>query len=1001
MTSGTKTLYNPQELQERYAHLWQEHRVYQPDLTGVESAESARPAESATKAKQPYYNLMMFPYPSAEGLHVGNMYAFTGADAHGRFRRMQGYDVFEPIGLDGFGIHSENYAIKIGKHPADQAKVSQENFYRQLSQIGNGFAWENRLETYDPEFYRWTQWLFVQMFKKGLAYKGAALVNWCPSCKTVLADEQVEDGRCERCKTEVERKEMSSWYFAITKYADRLLDNIDNYEWTDRAGEKHTGLKWPSKVTLAQKNWIGRKAGLEIDFPLVTDEKAKITVWTTYWETVFGTTYLVLAPEHPLVFQITTPEQHDAVHGYVEAAANKSEQERQSARDKTGVFTGSYATNPATNEQVPVWVADYVLTGVGTAAVMGVPAHDQRDFDFAKKFELPIVQVVAREDMAARSILMASTVSPDQLKAIGARVDHISEEGTYYLEIPEKSLPEYEKLALEFLKPGFWNEIVGKEIVFLFKNIDQSVERIVLSLETAQQIQDKAMSYMVEQPSWTKQPLPWGWLAEAEWYEPLVQHEAGGKLINSGQFDGQDAWGAGKQAMKDWMVSQGFAREQENYHLRDWLISRQRYWGPPIPMVFCPDCAQAQKGERADMPGWYSVPDEQLPIELPYITEYKPSGDGTAPLDNAPNDWKFMTCPGCGHPKAERETDVSDTFLDSSWYFLRYPLENQPERKQAVPFEQESKWFPVDAYIGGAEHAVLHLLYSRFVTMALHDWGMLPADEPFPYLFGHGLIIKDGAKMSKSKGNVVNPDEYIAKYGADSLRTYLMFLGAYDQGGDFRDTGMHAMHKWLQKVWDTVQTVEASHQTSPALLQKLHQVIAANTRDMAQLKFNTCIARLMEVINLWREDGKNHQMSVADSVIFLQLLAPFAPYLTEELYQLKLRVEPFDGSPDQGGTRVPPSRQEVSQGSTLNWQSLHHSSWPIADPELAKEETFTLAVQVNGKVRATLQIRLDEKESQEQIVAQAKALPEIAKYLANSAAKKIIFVPGKILNFVV
>jgi len=852
----TKSLYNPQELQERYAQLWQEHRVYQPDLTSPLS-------EAAPEAKQPYYNLMMFPYPSAEGLHVGNMYAFTGADAHGRFRRLQGYDVFEPIGLDGFGIHSENYAIKIGKHPADQAKVSQENFYRQLSQIGNGFAWENRLETYDPEFYRWTQWLFVQMFKKGLAYKGAALVNWCPSCKTVLADEQVEDGKCERCKSEVERKEMSSWYFAITKYADRLLDNIDNYEWTDRDGEKHTGLKWPSKVTLAQKNWIGRKTGLEIDFALVSDEKTNITVWTKFWETVFGTTYLVLAPEHPLVFQITTPEQHDAVHAYVEAAANKSEQERQIARDKTGVFTGTYATNPATNEQVPVWVADYVLTGVGTGAVMGVPAHDQRDFEFAKQFALPIIQVV-----------------------------------------------EYD---------------------------DAEINTQVAQAERA--------------------------------------HEAEGRLVNSGEFNGQDAWGAGKQAMKDWMISQGFAREQENYHLRDWLISRQRYWGPPIPMIFCQDCAHAQKGERADMPGWYSVPDEQLPIELPYITEYKPTGDGTAPLDNAPDDWKFTTCPGCGHPKAERETDVSDTFLDSSWYFLRYPLENQPERKQEVPFEQDSKWFPVDAYIGGAEHAVLHLLYSRFVTMALHDWGLLPADEPFPYLFGHGLIIKDGAKMSKSKGNVVNPDEYIAKYGADSLRTYLMFLGAYDQGGDFRDTGMHAMHKWLQKVWDTVQTVEADHQTSPALLQKLHQVIAANTRDMTQLKFNTCIARLMEVVNLWREDGKTHQMSVADSVIFLQLLAPFAPYLTEELYQL---------SKPTGG-----------------WYSLHQTRWPEADPELAKEETFTLAIQVNGKVRATLEVAMAEKANQELIVDQAKALPEIQRYLTNSAAKKTIFVPGKILNFVV
>lgn len=845
----TKTFFDPQELQERYSQLWQEHRVYQPDLTGG--------------AKNPYYNLMMFPYPSAEGLHVGNMYAFTGADAHGRFRRMQGYDVFEPIGLDGFGIHSENYAIKIGKHPADQAKISEENFYRQLSLIGNGFAWENRLETYDPDYYRWTQWLFIQMFKHGLAYKGAALVNWCPSCKTVLADEQVEDGRCERCKTEVERKEMSSWYFAITQYADRLLDNIDNYEWTDRAGEKHVGLDWPSKVTLAQKNWIGRKTGLEIDLAVVgRNDVPPVTVWTTYWETVFGVTYVVLAPEHPLIHQITTSGQHAAVEAYIETAKNKSEQERKIARDKTGVFTGAFVRNPATGQEVPVWVADYVLTDVGTGAVMGVPAHDQRDFEFAKKFELPIVQVVEYDDAEINSQVAAA----------------------------ERS------------------------------------------------------------------------------------YDGEGLLVNSGQFNGQDAQGAGKQAMKDWMIAEGFAREKENYHLRDWLISRQRYWGPPIPMVFCQECANAQKGERADMPGWYAVPDDQLPVKLPYISEYKPQGDGSAPLDNAPDEWKFATCPGCGHDKAQRETDVSDTFLDSSWYFLRYQLENQPERKQEVPFEQESQWFPVDAYIGGAEHAVLHLLYSRFFTMALKDWGMLPSEEPFPYLFGHGLIIKDGAKMSKSKGNVVNPDEYIAKYGADALRTYLMFLGPYDQGGDFRDTGMHAMHKWLQKVWETVQTVEEGSETAPELRQKLHQVIAANTQDMAQLKYNTSIARLMEVVNLWREE-KSRTMSVQDAVAFLQLLAPFAPYMTEELYQ-----------------NLVPSQE---------WRSLHQTRWPEADPELAKVNTFTLAVQVNGKVRATLEVNEQEKADEAGIVSRAKELPEIVKYLGSSEPRKTIFVPGKILNFVV
>lgn len=848
------THFDPTTIESHYSQLWQNLGVYEPDLQS---------------AKRPYYNLMMFPYPSAEGLHVGNMYAFTGADVHGRFRRMQGFNVFEPMGLDGFGIHSENFAIKIGKHPQEQAKISEQNFYRQLSLIGNGFAWNERLETYDPDYYRWTQWLFIQMFKNGLAYKDAALVNWCPSCKTVLADEQVEDAKCERCKSVVERKEMASWYFRITDYADRLQDNITDYVWTDVHGKKHTGLKWPSKVTTAQQNWIGRKMGLEIDFSLVENKALPpITIWTTYWETVFGATYIVLAPEHPLVLQITTLDQQAQVEKYLDESKNKSEQERKISREKTGVFTGTFVMNPATGKQIPVWVADYVLTDVGTGAVMGVPAHDQRDFEFAQEFSLPNIQVVAYADPEMNAQVAA-----------GQRA-----------------------------------------------------------------------------------------------------YEGEGTLVNSGEFDGQDAWGAGKEGIKTWLTSQGLARETQTYHLRDWLISRQRYWGPPIPMIFCQACADAKKGERSDLPGWYAVAESDLPVLLPHLEDYKPKGDGSSPLDNADDAWKHVPCPDCG-AQAKRETDVSDTFLDSSWYFLRYPSAG----KDTGPFPllteaQESKdsrptWFPVDAYIGGAEHAVLHLLYSRFVTMALHDWGYVEVDEPFPFLFGHGLIIKDGSKMSKSKGNVVNPDEYIQKYGADALRTYLMFLGPYDQGGDFRDGGMHSMYKWLNKVWQQVNQVQSGDVSSPEVVRQLHHAIQENTRDLSELKYNTCIARLMEVMNAW----KSGSLAPTDVISFLKLLAPFAPYMTESLYQ--------------------DLRKKLGQGD--EFESLHLSLWPEAEEKYLQKSEVTIAVQVNGKLRAALVVDVERSTQQDFVVALAKESASVQKFLAGKELRKTIFVPGKILNFVV
>lgn len=818
------------KIETKWRKIWQKQGIYKVDLA---------------RAKKKFYNLMMFPYPSAEGLHVGNMYAFTGADVYGRFQAMQGYNVFEPIGLDGFGIHSENYAIKINAHPMDQAKISEKRFYDQLSRIGNRFSWEQRLETYDPEYYRWTQWLFVQMWKAGLAYRKLASVNWCPSCKTVLADEQVIEGACERCNTVVEKRETEQWFFKITEYADRLLDNIKK-------------IDWPKKIKVAQEQWIGRSRGLSINFK-VEGLKKPITVWTKFWETVFGTTYLVLAPEHWSVDSLQG--EYLKVKEYIKAAKNKSEQERLAGvGDKTGVFTGVYAVNPVNGEKVPVWIADYVLKDVGTGAVMGVPAHDGRDFAFAKKFGLPIVQVVSYAD----------------------------------------------------------------------KEIDNQVKNAEIS------------------------------------------YEGEGKLVNSGRFDGLDAWGEGKTKLAGWMIAKKFARWETNYHLRDWLISRQRYWGPPIPMIYCANC------------GWYPEKEANLPVKLPYLKNFQPTDDGQPPLERAGDEWLYTKCPKCGG-KAKRETEVSDTFLDSSWYFLRYPSINTykvrpcsgPTRSHLVgePFDPEitKKWFPVDAYIGGAEHAVLHLLYSRFVWMALQDWGFIDkklGDEPFPFLYGHGLIIKDGAKMSKSKGNIVNPDEYLDKYGADALRLYLMFIGPYDQGGDFQDTGIKGMSRFLTRIERLSNKVRSRKpaRTDLAGSRLQHQTIKRVSEAMQNFRYNVAIAALMEYANGLEKHGADKE-SLKSLIL---MLAPFAPFTSEELWAK------LDGK-----------------------FSIHQQPWPKFDPMLAAEERVTIVVQINGKRRSNLYVLPHEANDKNLMIERAKLCANAARHLSGKTIIKAIFVPGRLVNLVV
>ncbi|MFH0942893.1 MAG: leucine--tRNA ligase [Candidatus Beckwithbacteria bacterium] len=795
---------------------WQEAGTYKVDLKG---------------AKKKFYNLMMFPYPSAEGLHVGNMYAFTGVDVFGRFKAMQGFAVFEPIGLDGFGIHSENYAIKINKHPAGQAKISEKHFYEQLSRIGNRFSWEQRLETYGPEYYQWTQWLFVQMFKHGLAYRKKAQVNWCPSCKTVLADEQVEAGLCERCKTAVEKRENEQWFFKITEYAQRLLDNIEK-------------IDWPEKIKIAQRNWIGRKEGINISYRIKVPHSLKVrnlsvTVFTTRPDTNFGATFVVLGAEHPLAQELGKKDQK--IQAYINQTLKKSDIDRiAEGRKKTGVFTGLYAINDLTGKKMPIYVADFVLGTVGTGAVVGVPGHDKRDFEFAQEFGLEVIRVVAGKDG------------------------------------------------------------------------------------------DKSAITKIEQ----------------------VQEEEG-KMINSGFLNGEDIHAATEKIM-DYMEKKGRGKRMVTYRLRDWCISRQRYWGPPIPMIFCEKC------------GWQAEKEGNLPVKLPYVQDFKPTGDGRAPLAKAPKEWLEAVCPSCGGT-ARREVDVSDTFLDSAWYFLRYPSVGLPTSGQVL-FDKDitNTWLPVDAYIGGAEHAVLHLLYSRFVWMALQDWGYLDkelGDEPFPFLYGHGLLIKDGAKMSKSRGNVITPDEYIDKFGVDALRMYLMFIGPYDQGGDFKDTGMAGMKRFLNRVEKICSNKEIPYQepTRSLLVGLRHKTIKKLTEAMANFKFNVGIANIMEYVNGLEKNGADKE----DIKTLILLLAPFAPYITEELWE-KI-----------GGKF-----------------SVHNQAYPKYEEKLTKSAKVTVVVQVNGKLRGKLEL--------DPVTAKNKAkVLELAKvYFKDKKLVKEIFIPGKLVNLV-
>ena len=779
------------------------------------------------------YELTMFPYTSGD-IHIGHWYAMSPSDTHARFMRMKGFNVLHPMGFDAFGLPAENAAIKGGVHPKAYTEANMESMRKQLRTMGSIYDWEREIVTCQPGFYRWNQWIFLQLFKAGIAYRNFAPVNWCPSCNTSLANEQVVgEGVCERCETPVTRRDLNQWLLAITKYADELLD--------------HSQLEWPEKINIMQTNWIGRSEGVEVEFDISEyglDEKV-LKTFTTRIDTIYGVTFVVMAPEHPLVDSLTTAEHRAEVEAYREQAAHESEVERLSTeREKTGVFTGAYCANKLNGERVPILVADYVLGTYGTGVVMGVPAHDSRDFVFAKKYGLDI-QVV---------------VSP---------------------------------------------------------------------------------------PDWDGSELADAYLQE-------------GVQVNSGQFDGLPS-AQGIDRISDFIEESGFGKRTVQYRLRDWLISRQRYWGTPIPIVHCDEC------------GTVPVREEDLPVLLPEDAEFLPTGQSPLALHE-----KFVNtpCPDCGRP-ANRETDTMDTFFDSSWYQFRFASPDYAEG----PFNPEAvrTWAPVDQYTGGGEHAVMHLLYARFFTRALRDLGLVDFDEPFVRLFSQGHIIAGQQKMSKSRGNVIAPDDYVAIVGADVVRCYLMFLGPWDQGGEWSDTGINGMARWVNRVWemanrDVSEIVggPVSEEAVRDLRRTVHKTIRKVTEDVERFKFNTGLAALMELSNAMNaawERGVDAD-TWGDAVAKLLLLAaPMAPHITEELWE-----------------------------RTGHEYSIHQQLLPEWDPELAADEVFTLVVQVNGRLRDRIQAPADISEEAAKELALGSDVVE--PHLEGKTVAKVIYVPGKLVNIV-
>ena len=798
--------YSPKEIEKKWQDIWDNEEAFKATLD---------------KSKPKYYALVEFPYPSGQGLHVGHPRPYTAMDIVSRKKRMQGYNVLFPMGWDAFGLPTENYAIKNKIHPKIVTKNNVAHFKDQLKSLGYSFDWSREINTTDPSYYKWTQWIFLQLFKKGLAYKSEMPINWCTSCKVGLANEEVVNGVCERCGAPVIRKMQSQWMLKITDYAEKLIEGLDHVDYIE-------------KVKVSQKNWIGRSEGAEVNFKLSGKDEA-LTVYTTRPDTLFGATYMVISPEHPMIDKYKDEiSNYDEILAYRAQAARKSDFERtELAKDKTGAcIKGITAVNPVNGKEIPIWVSDYVLMSYGTGAIMAVPAHDDRDWDFAKKFDLPIIEVVAGGDVQNAAFTDVAT----------------------------------------------------------------------------------------------------------------------GKLCNSGFLDGMEVKDA-KKAIIEWLEEKGIGHKKVNYKLRDWVFSRQRYWGEPIPIVKCPCC------------GYVPIDESELPLKLPEVDSYMPTDTGESPLA-AMRDWVETTCPKCGG-KAERETDTMPQWAGSSWYFLRYIDPHNDEAfasKEAIDY-----WMPVDWYNGGMEHTTLHLLYSRFWHKFLYDQGLVSCPEPYMKRTSHGMILgENNEKMSKSRGNVINPDDIVNEFGADTLRTYEMFIGAFELSASWSMEGVKGCRKFLERVWKLQDMLIEGDSYRENLEIKIHQTIKKVSNDFESLKFNTAIAAMMSLVN---DFYKEKSINKAEYATLILLLNPVAPHMTEELWE------------------------------SIYGGRAYQQKWPEYDEAKTVESNVEIAVQINGKVKATLGVALDEDE--ESVKAKAHAIPAIAELMAGKNVVKEIYVKGRILNIVV
>ena len=841
----TDQKYLPREIEPRAQALWEKLKLYQASDEKIDA--SASPSTEIGGQKKDLYVLDMFPYPSGEGLHVGHVEGYTATDIYSRYKRMKGFNVLHPMGWDAFGLPAENTAIKLKTHPRKLVQKNVARFKSQLKRMGFSYDWSREINTTDPEYYKWTQWIFLKLFHLGLAYEAVVPINWCPSCKTGLANEEVVGGRCERCKTEVIKKDMRQWMLKITKYSERLLEGLED-------------LNWPEGIKELQRNWIGKRTGINIFYD-VENTSEKVVCFTTRPDTNFGATFIVLAPEHKFVQRVINGELGDdenvkeEVNKYVQMAKSKTDRDRmEEGKKKTGVFLGHYAINQLNNARLPVYVSDFVLGNFGTGAVVSVPGHDTRDFEFAKEFSIPVIRVVTKD--------------------------------------------------------GDTSEI---------KSIEQ------------------------------------------------VQEESG-TMINSGFLDGLDIHVATEKII-DYLVEKGWGTKTITYSLKDWVFSRQRYWGEPIPVIHCEKC------------GGQPVPEDQLPVLLPEVENYEPTGTGESPLAGI-DSWVNTTCPKCGAP-AKRETNTMPQWAGSCWYFLRFA----DPKDQSLGFEWQKmeRWLPVDLYVGGAEHAVLHLLYSRFWIKALYDGGYLPFEEPFGALRNQGMIQgPDGQKMSKSRGNVINPDEVVDQYGADALRLFEMFLGPFEQNKPWDDKAITGVSRFLYRIWKMGEGLQGTPlrqgsegqagdrvQDDAGVKKALHRLIKKVGDDIESMKFNTSISSMMEFLNLIEKEG----IAKEDFEKFILILAPFAPHLAEELWQ-NMQAQPFEGG-----------------------QSVTMKAWPEVDASLLKDETMNIVIQVNGKVRGAVEVK---KGLSDEAVQKIAAEQEVTKkWLEGKEIMKVIAIKGRLVNFVV